>query len=83
LRAAGGCSKTGAAKKIRERPLVELIILACLLKEPQHCEEFHVPFMVEMNVFQCLWQSTIHAAEWASEHPGWSVRKVSCGQPTA
>jgi hypothetical protein len=63
--------------------MVELIIVACLLGEPERCEEFHVPFIIEMNVVQCLWQSTIHAAEWAADHPGWVIRKVRCGHTRA
>jgi hypothetical protein len=63
--------------------MVELVIIACLLREPERCEEFHVPFLIEMNVVQCLWQSTIHAAEWVASHPGWVIRKVRCGQPRA
>lgn len=63
--------------------MVELLIIACLAREPARCEEFHVPFMNEMNIVQCVWRSTVHAAEWAANHPGWVIKKVSCGQPRA
>jgi hypothetical protein len=63
--------------------MVELLILACLLKDPARCEEFHVPFIIEMNIVQCMWQSTIHAAEWTAAHPDWVIRKVRCGLPRA
>ena len=61
--------------------MVELIIIACLLQDPRHCESFQVPFAPEMSVAQCMWQSTMHAAEWVAEHPRWKIRKVRCGQP--
>jgi hypothetical protein len=61
--------------------MVELIIIACLLKEPGHCEAFRVPFAADMPVAQCLWQSTLQAARWGADHPRWKVRKVRCGQP--
>jgi hypothetical protein len=63
--------------------LVELLIVACLVKEPARCEEFHVPFVDEMNVVQCMWQSTIHAAEWAADHPEWQIKKIRCDHPRA
>lgn len=63
--------------------MIELLILACLLKDPVRCEEFHVPFVAEMSMMQCMWHSTIQAAEWTSAHPGWVIRKVSCGLPRA
>jgi hypothetical protein len=63
--------------------MVELVIIACLLRQPERCEEFHVPFINEMNVVQCVWQSTIHAATWVAAHPGWVIRKVRCAEPRA
>lgn len=63
--------------------MVELLIIACLLREPARCEEFHVPFAAGMNVVQCMWQSTIHAAQWAGEHPGWRIRRIRCEPPRA
>jgi hypothetical protein len=63
--------------------LVELVLLACLLKEPSHCESFHIPFQAEMNMAQCVWQSQMHAAQWAGEHPEWAIRRFSCQFPQA
>lgn len=63
--------------------MVELIILACLLREPAHCEAFHVPFMARMTTGQCLQRSAVQAAQWTAEHPDWVIRKISCGLPTA
>lgn len=61
--------------------MVELVLLACLLKEPDHCETFHLPFEAEMVVPQCVWQSQLRAAQWAADHPDWVIRKVSCEMP--
>lgn len=63
--------------------MVELIILACLLREPSHCEAFQVPFMPGMTAVQCLYRSAIQAAQWTAEHPDWVIRKMSCGLPNA
>jgi hypothetical protein len=62
--------------------VVELVVLACLLTRPQHCEEFHVPFPQVTAVRACVTkQPTFEIVQWAIEHPDWSVRKWTCGAP--
>lgn len=63
--------------------MVELVLLACLLKEPERCETFHLPFEAEMAAPQCVWQSQLRAAQWAAEHPQWVIRRLSCEMPKA
>jgi hypothetical protein len=63
--------------------MVELIVIACLVAEPARCEEFHVPFHDQVHMVQCVWQSQIFAARWSQEHPGWIIKKVTCGLPRA
>jgi hypothetical protein len=61
--------------------MVELIIIACLLKQPEHCEAFHLPFAPETSLAQCLGRSAINAATWVADHPSWKIRRLRCGQP--
>lgn len=64
--------------------MVELVVLACLMAEPQRCEEFHMPFLRTLEVADCLTkQPTLEIVQWASEHPGWKIRKWTCGPPRA
>jgi hypothetical protein len=63
--------------------VVELVVIACLLKDPHHCEAFHAPFAAAMQGPQCVWQSQIQAARWAGEHPTWVIKRVSCDMPKA
>ena len=63
--------------------MVELILVACLLKEPRHCEEFHIPFAAEIQAPQCLWQSQFRAAQWVGQHPAWVIRELRCEMPRA
>lgn len=63
--------------------MVELVLLACLLKEPERCETFRLPFEAEMATPQCVWQSQLRAAQWAAEHPEWVIRRLSCEMPRA
>ena len=63
--------------------MVELVLLACLIKEPEHCETFRIPFAARDGDAACVWQSQIQAAQWAGEHPDWVVKQVSCEMPEA
>ena len=63
--------------------MVELVLLACLIKQPGHCETFRIPFAAPMQTPQCVWQSQMRVAQWAGNHPGWVVKKVSCEMPEA
>jgi len=63
--------------------MVELVVFACLIAQPQHCESFHIPFDREMATPTCVWQSQINAAKWAGEHPQWIVKRLSCDMPKA
>jgi hypothetical protein len=63
--------------------MVELVLFACLVAQPTHCETFHLPFSSEMLTPACVWQSQIQVAQWSGDHPQWMVRKVSCEMPGA
>lgn len=63
--------------------MVELVLLACLLRQPTHCEEFRIPFAAATMAPQCVWQSLLRAAQWSGDHPLWIVRKVRCELPGA
>jgi hypothetical protein len=59
--------------------MVQLVLLACLVANPSHCESFTIPFQNEMSVGQCVWQSQIRAAEWSADHPNWMIKRMNCG----
>lgn len=63
--------------------MVELVVFACLIAQPQRCEAFHIPFAAEMQIPTCVWQSQIRVAQWAGDHPDWVVKRVSCDMPKA
>jgi hypothetical protein len=63
--------------------LIELIVLACLLANPKHCEEFHMPFL-QPTVANCMAKPpTIEVVRWASAHPLWTIKRWTCGPPRA
>ena len=63
--------------------MVELVILACLMKEPSHCEAFDVSFFAPTHVMECLVRGQMFMARWAEEHPDWVVRRWRCDLPKA
>ena len=63
--------------------MVELVLVACLLKDPSRCETFRQPFMADINMIQCVWESQFRAAEWSASHPDWVIRKFTCEMPEA
>ena len=63
--------------------LVELVIVACLAQDPTRCETVREPFNQEMELPQCVFVSQFRAAQWAGEHPKWTIRKFTCEAPQA
>lgn len=61
--------------------LVELVLVACLSAEPDRCETFREPFTEEMQLPQCVFQSQLRAAQWAGEHPEWTIKRFTCEAP--
>jgi hypothetical protein len=63
--------------------VIELVVLACLLAEPKHCEEFHVPFVQPMAA-ECLARpAAFEVIQWANQHPLWIIKRWTCGPPRA
>ena len=64
--------------------MVELVLLACLIKDPQHCETFRIPFAQEMQTAAVrVAVADAGRACGLGNHPDWVVRRVSCEMPEA
>ena len=63
--------------------MLELLIVACLVGQPEQCEEFPLPFSQPMSMVQCLLKGSLYAQRWANENPDWQMRRWSCGFPQA
>lgn len=62
---------------------MELLILACLVREPSQCESFHIPFQGPMDLKSCVFRAHLLLGTWIEEHPTWAVRSWRCGAPQA
>jgi hypothetical protein len=67
----------------RKRKMVELVLLACLLKSPSHCESHYLPMMVDTSMTGCLFTGQFQVVHWIEDHPDWVVRRWTCGAPRA
>lgn len=63
--------------------MAELLIIACLLKDPTVCESFPVPFMRPITIMQCMFEGQLRMKSWADRHPRWQVRRWKCAAPEA
>lgn len=64
--------------------MVELVVVACLMTEPKRCEAFHLPFLQALDLASCTAKPPVlEVVRWATEHPDWTIRKWTCGAPSA
>ncbi len=62
--------------------MIELVLVACLLREPVRCEAHQVP-TEPMSLVECMVTSQQYLVRWQADHPTWSVRRWTCGFPRA
>lgn len=63
--------------------MIELVLLACLLGQPQRCEQYFVPTAPQMSLVECMFSGQFQVVQWHEEHPGWVIRRWTCGPPRA
>ena len=56
--------------------MVELVIIACLVAEPETCQEFPQPEPV--SEIRCGLLGQWQCAAWQGEHPKWQVEGWKC-----
>ena len=62
--------------------MIQLVLLACLLKAPDRCESYQVP-TEPMTLMMCAVTGQALVVQWAEEHPVWHVRSWRCDVPHA
>ena len=63
--------------------MIELFLVACLLREPARCESHHVPTEPTMGLVECIMAGQQYLVRWQADHPTWHVRRWTCGLPRA
>lgn len=62
---------------------MELVLIVCLSSAPERCEQIYLRQDMPVSMMQCLFNGAKQAARWAEEHPGYVVKRWSCGHPRA
>lgn len=63
--------------------MIELVLIACLLKDPSRCEQHYIPTAETMGLMECVVTGQFRAVQWHQQHPGWVIRRWRCGAPRA
>lgn len=63
--------------------MYELLIIACLVGQPEKCDEFQIPFERPTGMMGCLRDAQLRLAQWTETRPGWKIKKWTCGLPRA
>jgi len=60
--------------------MIELVLLVCLTTDPTKCHQERPAFEAPHgSVYSCMLQGQIIAAQWATEHPKYTIRRWTCG----
>lgn len=58
--------------------MIELLAVMCTLNGA--CRDVAITYAAEsVTVLQCMVQSQAELAKWATEHPGYQVKRWKCG----
>jgi len=58
--------------------MIELAFIACLVLDPGSCRRESLLFP-GTGLMLCMLHGQSQIAVWSSAHPGWMIRKWSCG----
>jgi hypothetical protein len=61
--------------------LVDLILLACTLANPDACREYHLLFQTAGSLQTCTMEAQLYLAQWIGEHPNFRVARWHCAWP--
>ncbi len=68
------------AARTKERPMIELVFVACLAATPTTCEERRMQY-VNVSLMECMMGAQPQLAQWSETHPGWRVGRWQCRFP--
>lgn len=63
--------------------MLELIVIACLAKDPTQCREHNLTLLTPgLNASQCLYSSIPRVSRWQVMHRDWKVQTWRCSLMT-
>jgi hypothetical protein len=67
---------------IPERPMLELVFIACLKVAPTDCSEQRLAFLARSDLAICTLHAQQHLAAWAREHSEFIITSWHCENPS-
>ncbi len=58
--------------------MITIIISACLISDPDVCRDHRMPLTGNFDPNQCAVSALPHFGRWASENPGWEIKRWRC-----
>lgn len=75
--------RRGDAGTRKDAMMYELILIVCLMAEPDDCHAERLPFVEISLPYHCAVEGQLQAVRWLSEHPGWTLLRWRCEPPQA
>jgi hypothetical protein len=64
------------------RPMLTIVISACLVADPKSCKDYTLPVDGDMDTVQCALIAPPFLANWQETHPQWTVKRWKCQPAT-
>jgi hypothetical protein len=61
--------------------MILIVMMVCKLAQPEMCEQQHIQFAFQGSLQQCTFTAQLYIAQWAGEHPQWTVKNFHCEYP--
>jgi hypothetical protein len=61
--------------------MILIVMMVCKLAQPEVCERQHIQFAFEGSLQRCTFAAQLYIAQWAGEHPQWTVKNFHCEYP--
>ncbi len=63
--------------------MFELVLVVCLLTNPDECRVERLPFQAPLSIMECMRRGQLELPRWLDEHPNWTVKSWRCDMPKA
>lgn len=61
--------------------LVDLVVLACSIANPNACQDYHIVFPWAGSLRTCTLQAETRLEQWSEEHPSLHITRWHCAWP--
>jgi hypothetical protein len=62
--------------------IVAIVFTVCTLAHPDQCEERRIEYFWHGSLRACVQGAQPYLAQWAGEHPNWTIKRYHCEFPS-